>query len=81
MVHPNGIPTTGLDEIYKNQVEHDPSDLQSANRLAEFGEKIRLGLFYQNESLPVYEEVRSEHLQSADRKIELLNEELDRYAV
>ena len=81
MVHPNGIPTTGLDEIYKNRVEHDPSDLQSAHRLAELGEKIRLGLFYQDESLPVYEEVRSEHLQSADRKIELLNEELDRYAV
>jgi 2-oxoglutarate ferredoxin oxidoreductase subunit beta len=81
MVHPDGIPVNGLEQIYKNHVPHDPSDLHNGQRLADFDSKIRLGLFYRNESIPRYEEVRHQANRTAEEKIQLLNAELDRYAV
>jgi len=81
LVHPNGITVPDLDMIYKNQVTHDPSDLNDARRLAEVAEKVRLGLFYQDQSMPRYEETRDLPAFTAEQKIEMLNAELDRYAV
>jgi len=81
LVHPNGIVAPDVEAIYPNHITHDPSDLTEAHRLAQLDGKVRLGLFYRNASLPVYEEVRREHLQSAEQKLALLNTELDRYAV
>ncbi|HSM18699.1 MAG TPA: thiamine pyrophosphate-dependent enzyme [Gemmatimonadales bacterium] len=81
LVHPNGIVAPDVEAIYQNHVVHDPSDLTEAHRLAQVDGKVRLGMFYRNASLPVYEEVRREHLQSAEQKLALLNTELDRYAV
>ena len=81
MVHPSGIMLPELDRIYKNQVRHDPGDLQEARRLAEPDGKIRLGVFYRNEELPVYEETRAVTPRSAAEKVALLNKELDRHAV
>ena len=81
MVHDKGITVPELDPIYKNQIRHDPSDLNGARRLAESGDKVRLGLFYQNRDLPRYNEIREQPVYTAEQKIELLNRELDRYAV
>jgi 2-oxoglutarate ferredoxin oxidoreductase subunit beta len=81
MVHPDGIPIDGLEQIYKNHVPHDPSNLNNGQRLAEFDSKIRLGLYYRNESIPCYDELRRQPPHTAEEKIQMLNEELDRYAV
>ncbi len=81
MVHPDGINVPDLEKIYKNQVYHDPADIDGGRRLAEPNGRIRLGLFYQNENVPRYEEVRQVPSRTAEEKIELLNAELDRYAV
>ena len=81
MVHPNGVVVPELDRIFKNQVRHDPADLDAGRRLAEPDGKIRLGVFYRNETHPVYEETRAVPVRSASEKLALLNEELDRYAV
>jgi 2-oxoglutarate ferredoxin oxidoreductase subunit beta len=81
LVHEDGITVPDLDGIYKNQLRHDPSDLDRARRMAETNEKIRLGLFYQNASLPRYDEVREVPSYTADQKIEMLGKEFDRYAV
>jgi 2-oxoglutarate ferredoxin oxidoreductase subunit beta len=81
MVHPSGIMLPELDRIYKNQVRHDPADLHEAQRLADADGKIRLGVFYRNEELPVYEETRAVTSKSASEKVALLNKELDRHAV
>ncbi len=81
MLHPDGINVPELEQIYKNHVLHDPADLHNARRLAEDQEKLRLGLFYRNADLPCYEEVLSRPRRTAEEKIDLLNEELDRYAV
>ncbi len=81
MVHDKGITVPELDPIYKKQIRHDPSDLNGARRLAEPSDKVRLGLFYQNRDLPRYNEIREQPVYTAEQKIELLNRELDRYAV
>ena len=81
LVHPDGVTVSEIGRIYKNQVRHDPSDLHAARRLAEADDKVRLGVFYRNESLPVYEEIRGVPPQSASEKIQLINAELDSYAV
>jgi len=81
MVHPDGISLPDLEKIYKNHVYHDPSDIDGARRLAEPNGRIRLGIFYQNDNVPRYEEVRQVPSRTAEEKIELLNAELDRYAV
>lgn len=81
LVDESGIDVAGLGGLYKNLLRHDPADLDRARWLAEPAEKIRLGLFYQNEALPKYEETRQLTKRTPEDKIELLNAELDRYAV
>jgi 2-oxoglutarate/2-oxoacid ferredoxin oxidoreductase subunit beta len=81
LVHPDGIELPELDRFFKNQLRHDPADLNEARRLSEPGAKIRLGVFYRNGSLPVYEEVRQVPRHTTAEKIRLLQAELDTYAV
>lgn len=81
LVHPDGVDVAALGQIYKNTVYHDPSDIVSAFRLAQLDDKIRLGVFYRNDDLPVYEEVRTVPPKTADEKIAILNAELDTYAL
>ena len=42
---------------------------------------LRLGVFFRDDSLPVYEEVRAVPPVSAEEKIARLNEEFNRYGV
>jgi len=81
LVHPNGVVVPELDRLFKHKRPHDPADLDAARHLAEPDGKIRLGVFYRNETRPVYEETRAVPARSAAEKLTLLNEELDRYAV
>jgi 2-oxoglutarate ferredoxin oxidoreductase subunit beta len=81
LVHPDGVDLPELKQIYKNEVYHDPADIVNAFRLAQLDDKIRLGVFYRNDDLPVYEEVRRVPAKTADEKIAILNAELDTYAL
>ncbi len=81
LIHDDGIHVPDLDQIYRNQTIHDPSNLNEARRLASASDKFRLGIFFQDESVPTYEELRRLPAYTADEKVALLNEELDHYAV
>lgn len=81
LVHDDGVVVPELDGIYTRQQRHDPRDLDAARRLAEPTDQLRLGVFYRNETNPVYEDLLQVRRRSTDEKIKLLNEELDRYAV
>ncbi len=81
LVHDDGIVAPELDKIYKNRSIHDPSDLDSARRLAEDSSRIRLGLFYRNESRARYDLLRKPPVVTNSERITLLNAELDHYAV
>jgi len=79
--HPEGIRAEGIDKIYTNQLRHDPADIHMARELAEDVDTIRLGLFFRDETRPLYEETRSLQKRTAREKMDLLNEDFDRYAV
>jgi 2-oxoglutarate ferredoxin oxidoreductase subunit beta len=81
LTHPEGIVVEGLEKIYKQQVRHDPADIHHGRELSEDQNVIRLGLFFRDESRPRYEETRALQKRTAREKMELLNEDLDRYAV
>jgi len=79
--HPDGIEVPDLHQIYKNVARHDPRNMEAAREMAEKTDLIRVGVFFRDESRPRYEETRHLPLHSADEKIEILNDELDKYAV
>ncbi|HSJ23422.1 MAG TPA: thiamine pyrophosphate-dependent enzyme [Longimicrobiales bacterium] len=81
LVHDDGVVVPELDRMYTRQLRHDPLDLDAARRLAEPADQIRLGVFYRNPAYPRYEETLQVQRRSTEEKIQLLNEELDRYAV
>ncbi|MBI4518883.1 MAG: 2-oxoglutarate oxidoreductase [Deltaproteobacteria bacterium] len=81
LVHDNGIVVPELDRLYRRRVQHDPADLDGARRLAEQGDTVRIGLLYQNQDLPRYNETRQQASCTADERVRKLNAELDRYAV
>ena len=81
LIHDDGVYVKDLVQIYENTLYHDPRDLNRARALAEPADRIRLGVFYRNEDLPVYEEIRRLPAYTVEKKLEVLNEELDRFAV
>ena len=81
LVHAKGIRDPDSELIYKNHLSHDPAGLTEAHRLAEASETIRIGLFYRNDAAPRYEEIRQVPVCTAEKRIEVLNAEFDRYAV
>lgn len=81
LVHDDGVLTPELDRIYTQRLAHDPKDLASARSLAEGEERIRLGVFFRDETRPCYDEIRRPRKVSANERISLLNAELDKYAV
>jgi len=81
LVDENGIGDPDLEKLGAKLVPHDPSDLDHARHLAEDAGVVRLGLFYRDESKPRYEETRHQPVFTADDKVRVLDEELNRYAV
>jgi 2-oxoglutarate ferredoxin oxidoreductase subunit beta len=81
LVHKDGVHVEDLDAVYEDRLVHDPSNIHEARRLAEDGQRVRLGVFYKNPNAPRYEELRRLPVHTAQERIKLLNEEFDRYAV
>lgn len=81
LVHPEGVNAPGLEKLFKARREHDPKDLDEARALAERTDLLRLGIFFRDASLPVYDEIRAVSPVSAEEKIQRLEKEFDRYAV
>jgi hypothetical protein len=81
LVHDDGVTVPALANVYKNTIRHDPRDLDGARRLAEAGDRIRLGVFFRDESRPRYEDIRRLRSFTAEEKIALLEEEMERHAV
>ena len=79
--HPDGIEVPELHQIYENVNRHDPRNIDAARELAEKIDRIRVGVFFRDESRPRYEETRHLPLHTTDDKIRILNEEFDKYAV
>lgn len=81
LVHENGVSAPGLDKLFKAQRVHDPKDIDTARALAQRTDMLRLGIFFRDESFPVYDQVRAVPPVTAEEKIQKLEKEFDRYAV
>jgi 2-oxoglutarate/2-oxoacid ferredoxin oxidoreductase subunit beta len=81
LVHDDGVLVPELEKTYKNQLSHDPTDIEAARRLAAGTEHIRLGVFFRDESRAEYQDIRRPPPLTATERVRLLNEELDRYAI
>lgn len=81
LVHDDGVVVPELDGVYRSRLAHDPGNLDAARRLADDGERIRIGVFFRDEVRRVYEETRWPLDISPTQRIALLNAELDKYAV
>ena len=81
--HANGLqPSAGAAKVYKNLVEHDPSDLNQARVIASRTDVVPVGILYRNPEVPCYEDlVRSDRLRSAALTRAGLNAEFDKHTV
>jgi 2-oxoglutarate ferredoxin oxidoreductase subunit beta len=70
-----------LERTYKNRVAHDPSNIDRARELATVGDRVRLGVFYRDETKPKYEDIRRVPARAVQERLGLLNAELDKYAI
>jgi 2-oxoglutarate ferredoxin oxidoreductase subunit beta len=83
MTHENGIQLDeGIAKIFKNQKEHDPSNMDEARELAGDPEGISIGLFYHDTAVDRYDEYTAQGLAtSRGEKIAALKAELSRYQI
>lgn len=81
LVHDDGVLAPELETLYKQRLVHDPADLAAARQLADTDERIRLGLFFRDETRPCYDELRQTRKISASERLALLDAELDKHAV
>ncbi len=81
--HADGVPADpAVAKMYRNQVEHDPSDLGRARELAGDTGRISIGLLYRNPEARRYDEITVRGLGMAtEEKLAALDRELDRFAI
>jgi 2-oxoglutarate ferredoxin oxidoreductase subunit beta len=81
LVHDDGVTVPELDGVYANRQWHDPRNIDEARRLAGAAGRLRLGVFFRDESRPRYDDLRRLPAQSREERRARLEKELDRYAV
>ncbi|MGK5090698.1 thiamine pyrophosphate-dependent enzyme [Deltaproteobacteria bacterium TL4] len=83
MTHKEGIPLDdAVLKMFKNRVEHDPSNLVEAHDLANNNEQLPIGLFYRNADADRYDEYSAQGMGKTNaEKLEALEKELDRFSV
>jgi hypothetical protein len=81
--HEKGIEAdeTGT-RIYKNRLEHDPTDIDAARSVAGRDDVLPIGLLYHDPDRPIYEDYSTQGMtMTAQEKVQALNDELDRFAI
>jgi 2-oxoglutarate ferredoxin oxidoreductase subunit beta len=83
LTHENGLHVSAaLGKVYKNQQEHDPSNLNRARELASSEDPIPVGILYRNPAVPCYEDMRAiQQLRTPELIQRGLEAELDKFTV
>ena len=81
--HAGGLqPSAAVRSVYKNQLEHDPSNLHRAREIASMIEPIPVGILYRNPDVPCYEDLRrTDHIRTPDLVRAGLEAEFDKFTV
>jgi len=83
LTHEDGIqPSPSLLKTYRKQENHDPGDLNRAREFAAISDRIPVGVFYRNDAVPCYEDVRRpDRLYTPEKIRSAVEAELDRFTV
>ncbi len=74
--------SAGLAKVYKNQAQHDPSNLDRAREIASNTDLIPVGILYRNPSVPCYEDlIGSGVLRTPEYLRKGLEAEFDKFTV
>jgi len=83
LVHADGVPADdAVRRMYKQQIEHDPSDFAAGRKLASMSEHLAIGLLYRDPDAPRYDLATSIGAgMSREQKAAALEAALDRFAI
>ena len=83
LTHKDGLSMNdSLAKVYKNQLEHDPSNLNRAREIASGTDKIPVGILYKNDKVPCYDDVRRPaRVFTPEMKASAIERELDKFTV
>jgi 2-oxoglutarate ferredoxin oxidoreductase subunit beta len=83
LTHENGIRVSpALQKIYRNQLEHDPANMNRAREIASIDDPIPVGILYRNPEVPCYEDLRGvAALRTADSIGSTLDAEFDKFTI
>ena len=83
LLHEDGVPADPpVAKMYRNQLEHDPSDLGRARELAADTERISIGLLYRNPEARRYDQITVRGLgMPTEEKLSAFDRELDRFSI
>jgi 2-oxoglutarate ferredoxin oxidoreductase subunit beta len=81
--HDDGVRLSpALQKIYRNQLEHDPSNVHRAREIASSEDPIPVGILYRNPAIPCYEDLRrAGMLRTTDTIRTSLDAEFDKFTV
>jgi 2-oxoglutarate ferredoxin oxidoreductase subunit beta len=83
LTHEKGLQVSAsLGKVYRNQLEHDPMNIDRAREIASAGDPIPVGILYQNPAVPRYEELRAiEPLRTPELIRRGLEAEFDKFTI
>jgi 2-oxoglutarate ferredoxin oxidoreductase subunit beta len=83
LTHRDGLAVSPeLSRTYRNQIEHDPSNLDRAREIASAEDPIAVGILYRNPAVPCYEDLRNAgQLRTAEQIRAGFETELDKFTV
>ena len=83
LTHEDGISMSeSLAKVYRNQEEHDPSNLNRAREIASLKTTFRSGILYRNEEVPCYEDLRTPNKIRTPEYVRAgLESEFDKFAI
>jgi 2-oxoglutarate ferredoxin oxidoreductase subunit beta len=81
--HEKGLKASAsLAKVYRNQLEHDPGDLNKAREIASSIDPIPVGILYHNPDVPCYEDLRHTDMLRTPEKIAAgLDAEFDKFTI
>lgn len=81
--HPDFImPSAEISRTYRNQLEHDPRDIDAARRIASIEDPIPVGILYQNDDVPCYEDTRhASEIRTPEQVRRGLDAEFDKFTI
>ena len=83
LLHEDGIDISDdLAKVYKNHLEHDPSNLNRAREIAGMDDKVPVGILYRDPSVPCYDDLQKpKRAVTMEMRRQVFEKELDKFAV